>query len=483
MLWEKASVMPWTPNYSDNIRIMPTSLLHPFADDEPAVFSVSELTARIRSLLETSFRQVWVRGEISNLRVPASGHIYFTLKDEQSQIRAVFFKGHHRSLRFEPESGLAVLCQGRVSVYEPRGEYQIIVETMEPQGLGALQLAFEQLKKKLDAEGLFDPARKKALPRCPRRVAVITSRTGAAFHDILIILGRSSVPLDVSLFPVRVQGVEAAAEITAAIEAVNDLRETHNWDLVVVGRGGGSIEDLWPFNEEIVARALARCQVPTISAVGHEIDFTISDLVADLRAPTPTAAAEWVVARTEAFERDLMQWRDRLVQSARTTVERGAQRLRLLEKGIVDPRRRLEDLRLLLDDRLDRIQLAWTRRIQNTHVLQGHLMERLAYLHPGRKIQQHRAALNQELSALSLHYRQILGTHRLALQREVSKLEALNPLAVLSRGYSISYLMPDGRIIRKFTEARPGDPVRIRLWKGFLDCTVEKAEADPASDS
>lgn len=475
--------MPWTPNCFDSAPIMKTSLLHPFADDEPAVFSVSELTGKIRSLLETNFRQVWVKGEISNLRVPASGHIYFTLKDEQSQIRAVFFKGHHRSLRFEPEAGLAVLCQGRVSVYEPRGEYQIIVETMEPQGLGALQLAFEQLKKKLDAEGLFDPVRKKVLPRCPRRVAVITSRTGAAIRDILKILSRSPVPLDVSLFPVRVQGVEAAGEIAAAIEAVDDLQETHQWDLLIVGRGGGSIEDLWPFNEEIVARALARCRVPTISAVGHEIDFTISDLVADLRAPTPTAAAEWVVARTEAFERDLMKGRERLVQAVRTTIERATQRLKLLEKGIVDPKRRLEDLRLLLDDRLDRIQLAWARRVHNLHILRGYLTERLAYLHPGRQIQQHSAALSQELSALSLHYRQILGTHRMALQNEVSKLETLNPLAVLSRGYSISYRMPEGRIIRTFTEARPGDPVRIRLWQGILDCTVEKAEAGPESDS
>lgn len=462
---------------------MPTSLFHPFPEDEPAVFSVSELNARIRSILESSFRQVWVRGEISNLRVPASGHMYFTLKDEQSQIRAVFFKAHHRSLRFAPESGLAVLCQGRVSVYEPRGEYQIIVETMEPQGLGALQLAFEQLKRKLDAEGLFDPSRKKPIPACPQRIAVITSRTGAAIRDILKVLGRSPVPLDVALFPVRVQGMEAGGEIAAAIDAVSDLTDSFNWDLVIVGRGGGSVEDLWPFNEEIVARALSRCQVPTVSAVGHEIDFTIADLAADFRAPTPTAAAELIVSRAEAFERDLLRWRDRLAQSALTRIERFKQRVKLLEKGIIDPRRRLEDLRLALDDRLDRIQLAWSRRMQALHIQQDHFVQRLAHLHPGRRIQQHRAFLSQELNALSLSYRQAVGTHRTALREAASKLETLNPLAVLSRGYSITTRMPGRKIIRRASEVERGESVRIRLWRGSLDCRVEAILDEPTSDN
>lgn len=462
---------------------MPTHLLHPFADTEPAVFSVSELSARIRSLLEAKFRQVWVRGEISNLRVPASGHIYFTLKDEQSQIRAVFFRAQQRSLRFDPESGLAVLCQGRVSVYEPRGEYQIIVETMEPQGLGSLQLAFEQLKKKLDAEGLFDSGRKKALPSCPQRIAIITSKTGAAIRDILKVFARSPVSLEVSVFPVRVQGLESAGEITAAIEAVNSLQEAYDWDLVIVGRGGGSIEDLWAFNEETVARALAQCRAPTISAVGHEIDFTISDLVADLRAPTPTAAAEWVVGRAESLKREIAQWRDRLIQSVGAVVARDSQRLKLFEKGIIDPKRRLEDLRLFLDDRLDRIQLAWVRRVHALQVLQAHLAERMASLNPGRQIRQHRAALDQDCGALTLHYRQLLDRGRMALQNEASKLEALNPLSVLSRGYSITYRMPEGQILREHTEVGPGDSIRIRLWRGFLNCTIESIESIPTSDS
>ncbi len=461
---------------------MPTSLLHPFPEDAPAVLSVSELNARIRSVLESSFRQVWVRGEISNLRIPASGHMYFTLKDEQSQIRAVFFKTHHRALRFQPESGLAVLCQGRVSVYEPRGEYQIIVETMEPQGLGALQLAFEQLKKKLDAEGLFDVAKKKPLPLCSQRIAIVTSRTGAAIRDILKVLGRSTIPLDITLLPVRVQGTEAGGEITAAIDAVADLTAFYRWDVLIVGRGGGSVEDLWPFNEEAVARALVRCPVPTISAVGHEIDFTISDLAADVRAPTPTAAAELLVSRAQEFHRALHQWRDRLVQSVSTTIERNSQRVRLLEKGVVDPRRRIEDLRLALDDRLDRIQLAWSRRMQDLHILQRHLAERLASLHPGRRIQQHKIFLSKELSSLTLHYRQAVGSQRSALQEALSRLETLNPLAVLSRGYSISYRMPERRIIRRCSEVRQGDAVSIRLWQGILDCRVERIEDPPPSD-
>ncbi len=456
---------------------MSFSLLHPIPGDEPGVFSVSELNARIRSILEGSLPFVWVKGEISNFRIPASGHHYFTLKDERSQIRAVFFRAQNRRLRFIPEDGLQVICQGRISVYEPRGEYQLIVEAMEPEGLGALQLAFEQLKKKLETEGLFDPARKQPLPFCPRRIAVVTSPTGAAIRDMLKMFQRSPFPVEVTLLPVRVQGQEAAGEIATALAAVHALRERYNWDLVIVGRGGGSIEDLWPFNEERVARALSACEVPTISAVGHEIDFTISDLVADHRAPTPTAAAEWVVARQEAVERELDRCREQITERFRKLLERLAHRLRLLEIGLVDPRRRLVDLRLTLDDRLDRLQLAWRRDLARRRTVHDHLVERLLLRHPSRQIEHFRGWVVQTRRDITHRFLHRLSLLRHQLDQALGKLEALNPLGVLSRGYSITYALKSGRIVRRSSQVSVDEAVRVRLGKGSIECTVTAVES------
>ena len=451
--------------------------------EETSVFSVSELNAQIKALLESSYRFVWVRGEISNFRVPASGHYYFTLKDEQSQIRAVFFRPQHRHLRFTPESGLQVLCQGRISVYEPRGEYQIIVEVMEPQGFGALQLAFEQLKKKLEGEGLFDPSRKLPIPACPQRIGIITSPTGAAVLDILKVLRRSPYPLSVTILPVRVQGTEAPREIAAAIASANEMADRFHWDLLIVGRGGGSIEDLWSFNEEIVARAIAASTIPIISAVGHEIDFTIADMASDMRAPTPTAAAEWIVTQLDRFERDLSGGRDRALRAILQEIKDQGKKLHFLEKRLVDPRRRLEDLRLFVDDRTERLQMALERRIERLRSNVEHLAEKLQFLHPIKNIREYRALVDRHHKELILHQTKILESHRQQLAGYGSQLGGLSPLAVLGRGYSITYRLPDMKVIRRSNEARAGQEVRVKLSEGFLECLIQKSEAGIDSES
>ncbi len=453
-------------------------MLLPYHDEESGILTVSRLNQQIKTLLESHFPFVWVQGEISNFRVPSSGHFYFTLKDERSQISAVFFRQQNRFLRFLPQAGMQVICQARVGVYEPKGEYQVIVEVMEPAGVGALQLAFEQLKKKLEAEGLFDQARKKPLPLCPQNVCIVTSRTGAAIRDILKIFQRSPYPISATILPVAVQGPDARFEITEAIEAANNLSRIHEWDLMIVTRGGGSIEDLWPFNEEMVARAIAGSSIPTISAVGHEIDFTISDLAADLRMPTPSAAAQWVVGGLEKFHRDLHGCRDRMAQVVRQRVDTLYLKLKFLGSRIIHPQRRLEDLRLLLDDRLERIERAINRRIEKCSTLCAHLGDRLLYLNPDAQIQRRRAELNRECKELMLQQQRIFDGCRLEFEQAASRLEALSPLGVLNRGYSITYKAAGRKLVRKFSEVAPGEKVMVQLADGLLECCVESSRAD-----
>ncbi len=447
---------------------------YPVAQEEGNIYTITRLNAEIKSVLESEFPLVWVRGEISNFRVPGSGHYYFTLKDEQSQIRAVFFRPQNRHLRFMPESGIQVLCQARVGVYEPRGEYQLIVEVMEPQGIGALQLAFEQLKKKLAAEGIFDPALKSPLPACPQKIAVVTSPTGAAIRDMLKVFQRSPFPLDITVLPVLVQGQGAAGEIAAALGLVNRLSEKYPWDLVIVGRGGGSIEDLWPFNEEEPARALFACTVPTVSAVGHEIDFTISDLVADMRMPTPTAAAEWVVHQMEKVERELRTSADRLAQVLTRRLETDRLRFRHLQDRLPDPRRRMDDLRLYLDDRTERLRLCLTRRFEQSRILLDQLEGKLHFQHPLKLIRRHRETLDQQIKWLHVHQRKILDGYRLRFHGLASKLEGLSPLSVLARGYSITRRLPEGSVVTRTGDVQTGDRVSVLLSDGSLDCTVDE---------
>jgi exodeoxyribonuclease VII large subunit len=458
-------------------------MLVPIPQQETVVFTVSELNTRIKTLLESNYRFVWVKGEISNFRVPASGHYYFTLKDQQSQIRGVFFRTQHRHLRFMPEDGLQVTCQGRVSVYEPRGEYQLIVEIMEPQGRGALQLAFEQLKRKLEGEGCFDPARKPPLPFCPQSIVIITSPTGAAIRDMIKIFHRSPYPLSIILLPVRVQGEGAGREIAAAIETANALLPQFRWEVMIVGRGGGSIEDLWPFNEEIVARAIAASEIPIISAVGHEIDFTISDLVATLRTPTPTAAAQWVVSRIESLQRELTKHCDQMLKTVLHRIEVLKQRIHFLDKRLVDPKRRLQDLRLLVDDRMERLQLAFVRRLEQLRMHHSHLSKRLLLVEPGRNIRQHQNTLNQLCRDLADRYRRLVENLNFQVHEYASRLDSLSPLGVLARGYSVTFRLGDRVIIRRASDVNPGEEVQILLSRGSLECIVSRSVEDIKASS
>ncbi|MBI1909306.1 MAG: exodeoxyribonuclease VII large subunit [Deltaproteobacteria bacterium] len=323
-----------------------------FSDITPKIFTVTEVTRQIRELLESNFPEICITGEISNFRPAASGHFYFSLKDATAQIRAVMFRGANSRLKFRPEDGLEVICFGRVAVYEPRGEYQIIAEHMEPKGVGALQLAFEQLKKKLEAEGLFDPAHKKPLPFLPKKIGIVTSPTGAAIRDMLTILTRRFPNIEILVAPVPVQGDNAAPEIAQAIRELNQQRGI---DLILAGRGGGSVEDLWAFNEEVVARAIFESQIPIISAVGHETDFTIADFVADLRAPTPSAAAELAVPVKEELEETTGQLKNRLRRAILQTLENGRLQVRQWTNLLGDPSRRLAELALRLDQTTERL--------------------------------------------------------------------------------------------------------------------------------
>ncbi|MDZ4224793.1 MAG: exodeoxyribonuclease VII large subunit, partial [bacterium] len=297
----------------------------------PKIFSVGELTRQIRSLLETSYAEVWITGEISNFKAHTNGHFYFTLKDDKSQINAVMFRGSNSRLAFKPEDGMEALCHGKVTVYEVRGQYQIVVDHIEPKGIGALQMAFEQLKKKLGKEGLFDAARKRTLPFLPKKIGVVTSPTGAAIRDILNILRRRFPEAGVLLVPVKVQGDGAKEEIAEAIRLLNQQGDV---DVMIVGRGGGSIEDLWAFNEEVVARAIFASNIPVISAVGHEVDFTIADFTADMRAPTPSAAAELVIPRKQDLEASLQNMRERLNQAVSKDFPQWMMRVDQLTEGL-----------------------------------------------------------------------------------------------------------------------------------------------------
>ncbi len=396
------------------------------------VYTVRELTAEVRAVLEDGFSAIWVEGEISNFKHHTSGHMYFTLKDAEAQIRAVMFRGNNRLLKFQPMDGQAVLVFGTVTVYERRGEYQIGVEFMEPKGVGALQLAFEQLKAKLGAEGLFDPARKRPLPRLPRKIGIITSPTGAVIRDMLTIIGRRFPGLAILIAPVQVQGETAAAEIAAAIGRMGRRADL---DVLIVARGGGSLEDLWAFNEEVVARAIAASPLPVISAVGHETDVTIADFVADLRAPTPSAAAELVVAQ-----------RDELSQ-------------------------RVDDLASRASGALTALVAARQERVR---MLQRHL----AVLSPVARVE-HQAERLQNLR------QRLLGWwDRSHMRREervrllAGKLDALSPLAILARGYAICFALPQRRILKSAAEAAAGSQVAVRLQQGELTCLVQAARGE-----
>lgn len=437
---------------------------------EQPIYTVSKLTAEIKALLEENFPFIWVTGEISNFSVPVSGHFYFTLKDERSQIRAVMFRGQNRNLRFVPEDGMSVTGLGRITVYEPRGAYQIIFEFLEPKGLGAMQAAFEQLKKRLAAEGLFEEKHKKPLPFLPRKISVITSPTGAVVHDILNIIDRRYPNIHIEVIPVKVQGEGADTEIAAAIRQLNALADA---DVAILARGGGSLEDLQAFNSEDVARTIFASKVPIISAVGHETDFTIADFVADLRAPTPSAAAELVVPRKEELERRCTE----LTLTLRSTFSKYIQNRRVLvsdvSKRLVHPKKKIQDLRLRVDDftaRLFRILINAIRQRRD------HLGWKFEKLHAYNPLVQANN-LKQKLKLLddNLQYfiKMSVGAKVAMLRELTGRLQALSPEAILARGYSITRTIPDAVVIRDSKKVDLGQNLEVKLYEGALTCRVE----------
>jgi exodeoxyribonuclease VII large subunit len=451
-----------------------------------AAWTVSHLTERLRGLLETEFFNVWVEGEISNLTVAQSGHVYFSLKDDRAQVRAVLFRKEARLLRFRPRDGQQVLVRGGLRVYPPRGEYQLQAEIIEPRGKGSLQQAFEELKEALAREGLFDPARKRPLPMLPRRIGVVTSPQGAVIRDILRVLARRYANVEVLVYPARVQGAEAAAEIARGIEVLGAL----GLDVLIVARGGGSLEDLWAFNEEVVARALAASPVPTVSAVGHETDFTIADFVADLRAPTPSAAAEMVMhaksdlaARLRALDKQRgAALERRLALARRRLAELGKERAFARVEGRLRQRAQgLDELtgraRRGLDARLERARASWRHAAARLDALRldrqlDERRRRLAGARSGlervaRLTAAHRGRLLARQTALARVGETLLTAQRARWRQVVLRLEGLSPLAVLARGYALAF-DGQGRLLRAPSQAPPGTALRLRLHAGVL---------------
>jgi exodeoxyribonuclease VII large subunit len=437
------------------------------------ILTVSELTREIKDILEMQFADILVEGEISNFKVPPSGHIYFTLKDDLSQIRVVFFKNQARSLRFSPEDGLHVICRGRVSLYEKRGEYQLILEEMEPKGIGALQLAFLQLKERLEKEGFFDPARKRPIPMIPQMIGIVTSPTGAVIRDMLQIIERRFENVHLLLYPVRVQGDGAASEIAKGIEYFNGQMGV---DVIIVARGGGSLEDLWAFNEEEVARAIFYSQIPIVSAVGHETDYTISDFVADLRAPTPSAAAELVVRDKREIRNTLRFLEERLGSEVLQILQEGKTHLSHLNKRLKDPRRRIEEDFLKVDDLFNRFLFltSWTvNRKREKHL---HLHEGLFLRNPNQKVKSLRRLISENEKHILQTVKHLIEIWRQRLQGRIGQLDSLSPLAILQRGYSITRKIPSLEILRDSNQVKERDRVEVRLFRGRLVCGVEKSE-------
>ena len=435
------------------------------------ILTVTELTREIKDILESRFSEIWIEGEISNLRIPPSGHVYFTLKDDSSQIRAVLFRMQSRSLRFLPEDGLLVVCRGRVSLYERRGEYQLYVEEMEPKGIGALQLAFLQLKEKLEKEGLFDPARKRTIPMVPRQIGIVTSPTGAVIRDILHIVHRRFENVSILLYPARVQGEGAAQEIVDGLEYFNEFTEV---DVIILARGGGSLEDLCAFNEESVARAIYRSKIPVISAVGHETDYTISDFVADLRAPTPSAAAEMVVKDKRETRQILRHMQDRLESEMRQILQGHQADLFHFRKVLTDPRRRMERDLQRVDDLVNRSQRLTSWGIARKIERFSNLRERLYLRSPLQSMRSLGMTLLEARRRIGQSLQHSFEIRRQRTQGIFARLESLSPLSILQRGYSITQKIPSMEILRDAGQVREGDRVEVRLFRGRIVCGVEK---------
>lgn len=437
------------------------------------IYTVTDLTQKIKGLLEKHFPFVWISAEISNFRMPTSGHFYFTLKDESAQIRAVMFRSQNRMLKFLPEDGMGILGLGRISLYPPRGEYQVIIEHLEPEGVGALQIAFEQLKEKLALEGLFDRRQKKPLPFLPRRVSVVTSPTGAVFFDIMHVLNRRFPNLNIDILPVKVQGDDAAGEISDALDLLNRRAKS---DVIIVARGGGALEDLWPFNTETVARAIFESKIPVLSAIGHETDFTISDMVADVRAPTPSAAAEIVVPVKE----DLILRCDQMAQSLISAVQRRIDDSRIslgnLRRRLVDPRRTLQHQA----ERLTEIRFRMQRVMQRLMASRWQLLEilniSLNTSNPSTNLSKYKVMVEKYEIQNRMRIIATVNALQARLQALTSQLKALDPAAILERGYSITLIRDTGKVVTSARAVDIGQELEIVLSRGILTAETTRSE-------
>jgi len=435
------------------------------------ILTPSQLNTLARDLLEGSFSAVWLEAELGSVARPASGHLYFTLKDARAQLRAAMFRMKASSLRFVPREGMRVLVRGRVTLYDARGEYQMVLDHMEEAGEGALRRAFEDLKARLDAEGLFDPARKRPLPAHVRRLAVITSPTGAAVRDVLSVLARRFPLLEVELLPTLVQGDAAAAQITRLLQAAD---ASQRYDVILLTRGGGSLEDLWAFNDEALARAIAASATPVVSAVGHETDFSLSDFAADLRAPTPSVAAELLVPDQQDLTRRLRSTAARLQQLHRHGLIQAIQRVDrlLLRLEARSPQARLQLLQRRHSELGRRLQGAWAQQLQQQSARLRHAAAVLRGGHPQRRLQHAQQRLQALRGRPEAAMQRTLQQRALQLRGLARSMEAVSPLATVARGYSILTGGVDGELIRRVEQVQPGDTVQARIADGVIQAQV-----------
>ena len=437
------------------------------------IYTISRLNREVRALLDSHFSLIWVEGEISNLSRPASGHLYFSLKDRDAQVRCAMFKMRNKLISFSPSDGMQVLVRAHISLYEPRGDFQLVVEHMEEAGDGLLRRAFEELKQRLNAEGLFDPAHKKPLPRLPRHIGVVTSPSGAAIRDILSVLRRRFPSIPVLIYPVPVQGTAAAPEIARMIRLAGQRREC---DVLIVARGGGSLEDLRAFNDEAVARAIYDCPLPIVSGIGHEIDFTIADFVADHRAATPSAAAELISPNGEEWLQAFGNFENRLISQIRRQHQGKAQALQWLNKRLAQchPARRLSDHSQRLDELEQRLQLACRNRLRDYTAKLSTLAIRLHHHDPSRRLQHMQLQQTHLSRRLIQTMKASMEKHRQRLAGISRALDAISPLATLSRGYAIVKHLPDGAIVRTTDAVKIGERIETHLAQGRLISTVDK---------
>ncbi len=491
LLQKRHSRHPWWSYVADELgksfQIRPHKALaspaiknyHPFMlehdlQPERTIYSVSELNLNVRNLLESEFPRIWVEAEVSNLAMPASGHIYFSLKDSHAQVSCAMFKSRKQLLKFKPENGQQVLVRARVSLYEPRGNYQLIIEHMEEAGDGALRRAFEELKSRLAAAGLFDEIHKQALPELPQRIGVVTSATGAAIRDVLSVLQRRFPAIPVLIYPVPVQGAGAATEIARTLRTASARKDC---DVLLLVRGGGSLEDLWAFNEEIVAHAIVDSEIPIVCGVGHEIDITIADFAADVRAPTPSAAAELISPDQETYLQTFSWYQERLHQLLSNKIRRLAEQIDWLRKRLQQqhPLSYLQQQSQRLDELEQRVNKAWQQQLRNSESNFKHLLHRLLSSSPTQQINRGQQEHSQFMQRLERSLKQHIMQKKQHLAAVSRTLHAISPLETLSRGYAIA-TTENGTAITNYQQVQVGDKVQVQLHKGQIFTRVEKSQ-------